>query len=451
MKFEHQKEDLELFAIEKNIPFRTEDNSTCMYCPNSLADATKEHTFNSAWGGTHSSTKVICSSCNTEFSNIDSTFQPYIQFIMNAWGFRAARQKEVPVLATSSGYNIKAGGIPSKTFEMDLKLQEDNSIHISATGSSKSNVRKQLLETSLIADKIGRELTEDEKQQISTGIRNSKFNTDVDTDLISFNLELNIQYEIRSVVHTTLKCLALFDPSTVQNPSLDKAKRFARYNEGNWEDFCFNINPDTITEEIIMSNHSKSSIHFNKLDIIYSPKYGIVALLTILGSVKRGVVLSKEYIGLGEILSIYEVSNPAKFKGILQTRKWTSKYPIPLIRNIEKANVEQFYNELGEIASKSMNFDAPLNAYNNALETLIEKHSLVTEDFASAFIEILTKLLTQIVHSNAEIRQIHEIITKHSLDPHTNFLGMEVHSDKFQELVTIILENSLKEIHECFS
>ncbi|MHC5763461.1 HNH endonuclease [Nostoc sp.] len=96
------------------LQLRLSERKECLYCGATLPATKKEHIFNSCWGGSFSTNKLICGKCNEYFSQtIDSELTTYTKFVMNSWGIKGERHKQIPEIVTDEcEYNIRAYAKP---------------------------------------------------------------------------------------------------------------------------------------------------------------------------------------------------------------------------------------------------------------------------------------------------------------------------------------------------
>lgn len=381
---------MEGLILEKDIPFQVGHLVQCIYCTNSLPAKSQEHTFNSCWAGKHTTGQIICDQCNGAFSAIDHVFAPYTRFIMNAWQFKGERHKEVPVIETESNYTIEKGAKPKRKSEVSMELQEDGKLRIRANVSSKSEARRLILDQKpMIEEKIGRILTDDEIKNILTQIRNINF---VQEEVGTLNVDVNLRIhdEYRSAAHTLIKCMALFDPKTSISDHLSAVRDFARYDIGDLNDFAIDAKPVISLPQI-----SSLEVRYNSSEIYYSRLLGkIIGVVSILGRVKRWVVLSNEYSGPDQILFVMErIHNGGKLDTI-RFRLEPHLPSIPLLEtNFKTPSDEHFGQELAAIAQDSVSLDAPYNDFGIRIDKLNKKTTHLTKNYLDELTDVLLDYL----------------------------------------------------------
>ncbi|MCU6791909.1 HNH endonuclease [Paenibacillus sp. WQ 127069] len=374
------------FTSETDLPFQAKLLSGCIYCSGTLPAKNHEHIFTSCWGGTHKTGQLICDTCNSAYSQIDNSFAPYTKYVMNAWQFKGQRHKEVPKIATETNYTIEKGAKPKRKSEVSFELQEDGGLRIRANVSSKSEARKLILnQKGLIEEKIGRKLTDDDVEKIHDHIRNSAF---VEEAVGALDVEetLCIRDEYRSAAHTLIKCMALFDPQTASSELMSQVRDFARYDRGNWEYFA--LEASTVVSFVGQINSLE--VKYNSAEIYYSRLLGkIIGVITILGRVKRWMVLSGTYSGPDQILFVFERINSG---GRLESMRLSARshlQPIPLIQtNFKHPTFEQFYLEISVLAQDSVAFDAPYADLISSADKLRKEFTVVDEDCLNEFTRI---------------------------------------------------------------
>lgn len=368
---------MDYLEIEEDIQFENSKLQKCLYCDNSLPAKSKEHIFNSCWGGTHKTGQIICDDCNSYFSNskVDDSFQNIVQFIMNAGQFKGERHKTVPTIETNSRYKLEAGGKPVRDSEIKLFKKEDGEVSIAINASSKSEARKMLKANyDKIENLLERELTKEEIEKILGAVRNSTVQQE-QVGPLNVGFELPIQEQYQSAAHTMLKCLVMFDVQTAISENLIPIREFARFDKGSWENFGINA----LSEVAMINNFQKLYVKYNTVEIFYSKALGkIIGCLVILGRIKRWIILSNNYVGPDKVLFVVENLNSG---GKIERLRWVSKLDaIPLVStNLKAPTQNDFLNESQTIISESISIDAPINELKIALEKFTNKHKVVDE------------------------------------------------------------------------
>ncbi|NUU59157.1 hypothetical protein [Paenibacillus agri] len=420
---------MEPLEIEKNIPFKSNLLTSCLYCGTSLPATKAEHIFNSCWGGTHKTSRLICDTCNEDYSCIDSIFAPYTQFIMNAWQFKGERHQEIPSISTEEGYTIEKGGRPVINPKVDVIPLDDGRMKIKANLRSKSQARKLILdEKDVIEEKIGRELTEAELEEIREEIRNSEFVTGA-PGILKINAQLCFDDEYRSAAHTLIKCLACFDPETAKSDLTKTIRDFARYSHGDWLEFAIEASSIFSFEDIF----NTYSHHINSAVIYYSEFLGkIIGSLTILGRIKRWVILAHNYTGPDRILYVQE---KVRSGGVIDRVKVNLREKnIPLVQTeFKPPSINQLVNEFYLLAKITMEIEAPFSNFLSSFKSAITRHTVINEYFLKEIVELYVEFL-KIITNIENVEEIEQQIWESGLsDILSKFHDMEINEIKIQE------------------
>lgn len=133
-----------MFTRFEQLPRRASELTKCFYCGTSLPATAKEHIFNSSWGGSHKTGNLICGECNSSFSKqTDLAFSVYVQAVMNSWGFKGERHKEVPKILLENEYLLDQGAkLKLKQPLVEDKILPDGKIKSNLTFNSKSQAKR---------------------------------------------------------------------------------------------------------------------------------------------------------------------------------------------------------------------------------------------------------------------------------------------------------------------
>lgn len=378
---------LDGISVVKDLPFKSGQLTKCIYCTNSLPAQNFEHVFNSCWGGKHSTGQIICNACNASFAPVDRVFKPYTDFVMNAWQIKGERQKEIPVISTDSNYTIEKGAKPVKISEISLEQQADGGVRVRGNVQSKSEARRLVLERkSEIEASIGRPLNDDDMNHIYAQIRESRTEEEQVGKLV-VSASLDFQAEYRSVAHTLIKCITLYNPDTSTSDDFQAVRAFARYDEGDWSTFAIDAEPIVTCSEGIDPNEAR----YNSAEIFYSAWLGkIIGVVTILGRVKRWIVLSHSYKGPDEILFVMERIHGG---GKLDSVAFRKKIEMPTISllntTLTAPDPEQLTGDLARVAQSSISIDAPYVEFIRLSNKLFDKHTVLTKEFLNALTDML--------------------------------------------------------------
>lgn len=284
----------------------------CFYCGGKLPATEKEHIFNSCWGGSHKTSKLICNSCNEAFSKIDSAFSIYTNLTMNAHGFKGERHKSVPRIPIGDNYLLDAYGKPK------LKSPQINEWKVQPDGSSKSNfcfnskreARRWFEDPANQEVYFDRRLTGNELDGILQSIKTSEFQSEV-LGPQEISLKLNLPYQYRLVAHTLLKCLGFYSPDCVCNNVTNEVRKFARYDQGNWQKFAIIV--DQSLYNITAQAVEAFGFRFNMAEIYWCSYLNkIIGVITLLGHIKRSVILADTYHGPDVVLAVVEDTHGSK-------------------------------------------------------------------------------------------------------------------------------------------
>jgi hypothetical protein len=212
----------------------------CLYqnfCTETLEGATEEHIFNSSWNGIMGVRDIIGQGCNNEFSStLDTSFDPFVVRIKNARGLITERKSNPPPVQLVGGAKLR--------------------IHaqLSTTGSTHS----------------------DSFDAISND---------------DFDFDLKMQY--RSTGHTCLKALAYYDPKLARSSIFDKTKSFIKNGDGDLNEFAIE---STVHETFLPTRGQSLRGEFNHVVLYFSKRLNkVIGMFTLLGVVKRTIVLSDEW------------------------------------------------------------------------------------------------------------------------------------------------------------
>lgn len=381
-----------MFAKLGEAEIRVSELEKCFYCGGSLPAKNKEHIFNSCWGGSHKTSRLICDICNAEFSKIDSSLSIYTTFVMNAWAFKGERHKKVPEIVTEDEYNIGARAKPKlKTQQGKIKALPDGSLEISLSFRSKNQAYKWLDSDKPKAD-LGRSLTEEERQCIRQVIQEAKPES-IDVGPQKLSYQLNWSKEYRSAAHTLLKCLGLYTPDWVCSDLSSPVREFARYDKGSWVKFAVEVHQHlSISEQKV-----KGSVHCNTAEIYWCCSLEmVVGVITLLGRVKRAVVIAEGYRGPDAILAVIEDTSgstkpPQSF--FIELDPELPSLPLIEIQN-SPPSIKSLGQELSHLAAGSLPLDGLMASLLDSMEkiaretpeinmTVLQKYEKLFVDFAS--------------------------------------------------------------------
>lgn len=369
----------------------------CFYCGSSLPAKSKEHIFNSSWTGKHKTGSLICDTCNAAFADeVDKAFIPYIKFKMNVWNLKGERHKDAPTIKTNEELVIRPGGKPENPPSLTFRI-EDGKLYFTTNAPDKATIRRlwkeQLPE---IESMMGRSLREDEHQQFRDLVRQAEINTE-SAGPVKFHDSIDPHLEVRSTLHTILKCIALYDPNFSEIISKD-VLNFSRYGNGDWRSFAVHAAPRIVN---ISKSYSSFYTHFNAVEVHYLPNAKqIVARLAILRSLDRWVVLSNHYEGPAQILFVAEPS----LSGILQPMLFTFSDNFPSTVKIEHVmEYNDFVRELVQISQWELGPGTLIAQLINRIEQISAQHTQVSNAYINEFRNALLTFFSRMVQYQSKI------------------------------------------------
>ncbi|MEK4236206.1 HNH endonuclease [Paenibacillus sp. FSL H7-0714] len=367
----------------------------CFYCGGHLPALKKEHIFNSSWTGKHKTGALICDECNAAFSfSVDTAFKSYTKYHMNVWSLKGERQKSVPTIETEGEIIIKSGAQPEEKPSSFFSYEEGN-LFYTAKAPNKPALRQYLNEQ--LSKDLGRDLKEDEIKDIKNMVRNASSEI---KPLNSVQLYDSIDpfLEIRSTVHTILKCMALFDSDFTKHVS-HKVLDFSRHGVGNWQEFAFLGNSSLD----VASTYFKHHPDYNAVEVYYLPSTKqILAKHIILGRIIRWVVLSNIYEGPHKILFVGEPS----LGGILKKFLLIFSETFPPSAQIERGMKEvDFIEDLMTLAQITLGPDAQLARLFRGMEGIFNDFDVLTQEHIDEYKDTLLLFLNNMFRITSLIIQ----------------------------------------------
>lgn len=197
----------------------------CPYCGEMLPSKNKEHVFNASWGGRAASNKLICNDCNGRFAKtIDLAFKPIVDRILNLWGMAPNRNKTIPNIQIKDNFYIGPHNIAYKK-GVDFKYQhEGDKYDFMLSANSKSEI-KRFVDNGEMESLIGKTLTNTQKTEIKSQLKYSE-ERDEELSQPMMKLSLDIKDLYRSAMHTTIKAILLYIPSTLTKFDFKKTLDF---------------------------------------------------------------------------------------------------------------------------------------------------------------------------------------------------------------------------------
>lgn len=313
-----------------DIPDKDLQLTSCFYCDNPLPATTGEHIFNSCWGGSHKTKRLICDECNNQFSDIDSTFQIYTYTIMNANLFKGERHQQIPLI-DDPNWDYKLDRGKPKLKKILIEENNQNNIQKKILFPSKTQTRKWLNsdETESV---IGIKLSEKEQKKYLEQAKSEQ-------KYISFSKQetINLNYQYRSTAHTVLKCLGFFMPECIKSNEMKEIKEFAAEGKGDWQYFAVDVKQYLSFDDLIAE---QLGVYYNSVEIYWCSYLGmVVGVLNILNRIKRAIILSRKYSGTEKYLLVFEDTYSTKEKPNAIFQQIDFQYP-----NLLTIGVQHFAN-----------------------------------------------------------------------------------------------------------
>lgn len=351
----------------------------CFYCGGQLPAQKKEHIFNSSWTGKHKTGALICDECNAAFGfAVDSAFKSYTKYQMNVWSLKGERQKSVPIIQTENKIIIKSGAQPEEE-PSSYYSYEDGNLFYTAKAPNKPALRQYLNEQ--LSKDLGRDLSKEEIKDVKNMVK--KASSEI-KPLNSVQLHDSIDplLEIRSTVHTILKCMALFDTDFMKHIPREVLD-FSRHGVGRWQAFAV-LGHSSLN----MANaHFKKYPDYNAVEVYYLPlTKKILAKHIILGRIIRWVVLSNTYEGPHKILFVGEPS----LGGILKKSLRIFSEKIPPSAQIERGMEEKdFIEDLVTLAQITLGPDAQLARLFHGMEEIFNVVDVLAQEHIDEYRDVL--------------------------------------------------------------
>lgn len=358
----------------------------CIYCNTSLPATNHEHIFNSCWTGKHKTGSLICNECNAAFApEVDKAFIPYTQYHMNVWSLKNSRRNEVPTIETNDGILIRPGAIPESKSSISL-MNNGNSINIKASAKSRGALKRIIKDA--FKDEMNREIEDVELQRLLAG----KVVKQVPSEMVELSATIDPQLETRSVVHTILKCMAMFDTNFKVNAP-KHILNFSRYGAGSWESFAVRIQTLGIDVETPFSNRF---ISYNAVQVHYLKQSGLIlGKLTILRDIHRWVLLSTEYKGPSKVLFVAEPSYAGELVKLIVLSTDIEK----LAENTKIAGPLTIHNiaeSLVNLSQKSLGPDAIIVKLSESIKEIFGEERPVTIEMINEYKKALEHFVSKI-------------------------------------------------------
>jgi hypothetical protein len=363
-----------------------------------LPATSKEHIFNSSWGGSHKTGNLICNECNKSFSAAtDRAFSVYVKAVMNAWSFRGERHPDVPKIDLEGDYFLDKGAkLKLKQPVIKDEIQLDGTIESRFAFNDQEQVGNWIKEGGM-ATWLGREPSADEKKFFKNWAKQAIPNR---TDALPqpVHEKLNLREQYRSSAHTILKSLGFYLPEWVSNDLTKPIKNFARYNQGDWRFFAVNVEQFvSIAEQATRT--LGLGVHHNSVEIYWcSSLKMIIGVLTLLNRVKRAVVIAKDYSGPDAILYVVENTHGSKKPPEAVFAELDPKqFSLPLLGVqyfASHAKTHQFFrDELASLMGAYYPIDAITASLIQGIEELNKKTPQLNETVLEEYVRLFLKFL----------------------------------------------------------
>lgn len=393
----------------------------CLYCPNRLPSGSGEHLFNSSWGGRHKSRWTICDECNAAFSSdVDTALLPAIRFVMNGFGIKGERQKAPPVIPTADGGTIEPYGLAKPAPDIRTVVTPDGGVIIEGTLLSEG-AYKHVAQAFKQAQ--GRPPTADEKRRIKAQLRAAPVAEDRGRS-VTIPVQLDLGKGYRSAVHTALKALSAYEPARARSADLEEARRFARYGEGEWEDFAVTLATLVDVASELMSGPEWPLT--NALQLWFDAAgHQVLARLTVLGRVVRDVRLTNSYDGPNRTLFVFEpFDHRERLPAIEAEFKTPPHYaaldqPLVLVEAGPAPAPKELGQDLARTVGQSTGLDALSAALGNGIERVAHRYPEFGTDATREFGDVFADALARFSYLAGDPRSKEdalELIQSHGLD-----------------------------------
>lgn len=206
--------------------------SRCIYCGCALEVQTKPaHVFSEGLGGRLATTTTVCDDCNNSFSNIEGQVCLRLAAIGAFAGARRGDRKYVSTVIESQGskWRLENGRMD----QMAEPPREKGRINpLPARREDQiATIARALKSRGLPAEAMldGRFALEEESDVPPV--------EPLQTEPVELGFKWGDRTSKRVMIKIAIELLAYFDPDGARSPELDRARRFARYDDGNEMDF----------------------------------------------------------------------------------------------------------------------------------------------------------------------------------------------------------------------
>jgi hypothetical protein len=446
-----------MFTRFEKLPRRASELKNCFYCGNPLPATSREHIFNSSWGGSYKTDELICSNCNNSFSGqTDKAFTVYVQAVMNSWSFKGERHKEVPQIVLEGDYFIDKGAkLKLKQPLIEDRIQPDGMIKSNLVFNSKTQA-KRWIEGDGMATWLGRSPSAEEQEHLKKIIIEAQpVITDAKPQLTSIQLNLREQY--RSSAHTILKCLGFFIPEWVRGDWTKPIREFARYDQGDWQSFAVE------TEQLFSVAEEATSIfglgvHHNSVEVYWSSSTKmVVGVLTILNRVKRSVVIAQDYSGLDSILYVVEDTHGSKKPPeSVFTEFDLNQLSVPLLGVQYFSSPNKIYQYFNEELKALMGIYYPIDAITASLIQKIKEANnknlkvdqASSEEYLKLFLSLILDL-GKIASTSVDINQARSKLFKYGFATLANQHSGKSYTDPdVQSIMELAFERTVRDFFD---
>jgi hypothetical protein len=367
----------------------------CLYCGPAarLPSKRAEHLFNACWGGNHQTHRLICDACNAALSSIDGSFSPITTYVMNAWNFKGRRQKAVPSIPVGNGYMLTPGAKPELLEPLIEVERTEHEESFQLVVHSKREARRLVIPGGELEQRLGRKLTEEQRDEIYDSIRRMS-SEGQPIGRVTGRMSLDLQAQYRSAAHTALKGLAMYAPLLVAGEWTAAVRRFARHGTGNWTDFARTVEPRVALSVEVASQHG---VKFNALDVYWCREERmIVAVITILGRIKRGVLLCENVEVPDAGFCVFEAVDEAGPPSAFFWEMSNEMRQLPFVKVAPAPTRQRIAEDAIRIAKKSMERDPLVVDIGQRLAKLSEDPSLSGLRAAKACTEVCADAVEQL-------------------------------------------------------
>ena len=258
--------------------------NSCPYCKGKTPSKNKEHIFNASWGGKQASKKLICDDCNKRFGDtIDLAFKPITDRILNIWAMAPSRSKKIPHIHIKESMFLGPYSILYKKGVCFHFKQDGEKYDFNFSANSKSEI-KRFIDNGEIESVIGKTLSDEQKERLKSQLKyTQETEPEVTQPIIKLSIDLQSQY--RSAMHTAIKAILLYTPSTINQFDFKRALDFVFTGHENFRTFA-------VLAKEFMPLPIETPIA-NAVSIYFSKKYKkVIGCFNLLNRIKLNFIMA---------------------------------------------------------------------------------------------------------------------------------------------------------------